>query len=146
MENIKHTICDILIDRVKRNPKANAVGSIENQKINFINFEKYQDTIECLSISLINLGLKQQSKVCILSHTRKEWNFIDMAILCAGAVTIPVYPTYMAEEIEYIVNHCEAEFLIVENYDQLEKFLEIQDKCPNIKKIITKHGQQIFKS
>lgn len=136
MDNLKPTICDILIDRVKKSPKYNSIGSIENNKIRFINFKKYKEEIECFSIALVNLGVKSQSKVCILSHTRKEWHLSDMAILCAGAVTVPVYPTYTSDEVEYIINHCDAEFILIENTDQFEKILEIQDSLKQIKYII----------
>jgi long-chain acyl-CoA synthetase len=137
MSTAKKTICDILIERVKKTPSANAVGSIENNKINFLSFKKYKDNIECISIALVNLGLKTQTKVCILSHTRKEWNFIDLAIMCSGGVTVPVYPSYTPEEVEYIINHSEADFLIVENQDQLDKILEVQDQLKSITKIIS---------
>ncbi len=137
MDNIKRTICDLLVNRVEISGKDNAIGSIENKKINFINFTKYQENIECLSIALINLGLKPKTKVCILSHTRKEWNYLDLAIMCSGGVSVPVYPSYNPDEIEYIINHCEAEILILENQEQFEKILEVQKNLKNIKKIIS---------
>lgn len=134
---MKKTICDIFLERIERSPFANAVGSIENDKINFLTFQKYKDNIECLSLALVNLGLKAQTKACILSHTRKEWNFIDMAIMCSGAVSVPVYPSYTAEEVAYIINHCDAQFLIIENQEQFEKILEIQTELKNITKLIS---------
>lgn len=140
MDNIKKTICDLLIDRHQKTPLNNAIGTIENKKISFINFQQYKETIESISIGLVNLGVRQQSKVCILSHTRKEWHFTDMAIMCSGAITVPIYPSYTAEEAEYIINHSDAEFLIIENLEQFKKFLSIQKKALRIKKVICFEG------
>ena len=72
MENMKRTICDLLLDRVDSSAKNDAIGSIDNSKVSFINFKKYLENIECLSIALVNLGLKPKAKACILSQTRKE--------------------------------------------------------------------------
>ena len=137
MENLKATICDLFIHRANKNPNDNTVGSIERNKINFLSFKAYKETVECYSIALINLGLKPQTKVCILSDTRKEWNFLDLAIMCAGGVTVPIYPSYTAEEVEFIINHSDAEYIVVENLDQFEKILAIKDSIPNIRKIIS---------
>jgi len=137
MNNSDKTICNYLIDRVRKTPSANAIGSISKNKIKFINFKKYGDTIERLSCALINLGVIPQNKVAILSLTRKEWNYIDLAIMSAGAVSVPVYPSYLAGEVEYIINHSEAEFLIIEDQTQFEKILEIQHSLPKLKNIIS---------
>ena len=94
-----------------------AIGFFENQKLNHIKFKKYKEIIEYLSLGLTSLGQEAHSKLCILSSTRKEWHFIDMATLLTNGVSVPIYPSYTAEEVLYILNHCEAKFLIIENHD-----------------------------
>lgn len=137
MENLKQTVCDLFIDRVKKYPNLNSIGSIEKKGINFLNFKSYKEIVECYSVALINLGLKPQHKVCILSQSSKEWHLLDMAILCANAVSVPIYPSYTPSEVLYITEHCDAEFLIVENQEQFEKILTIQDSLKSVKKIIS---------
>ncbi len=137
MNHLKRTICDILLNQVKNSPTNNSIGTIKNNKVSFISFKKYLETIECLTIGLLNLGVKAQSKVCILSLTRKEWNFFDLAIMCSGAISVPIYPSYTADEVEFIVNHSDAEFLIIEDQEQLEKIINIQGKLTQLKKIIS---------
>lgn len=135
MQDIKHTICDILIYQTNRSAKLNSIGDIQNKKVALMSFSQYKNTIEYLSLALSGLGLKSQKKVCILSNTRKEWNFFDLAIMCAGAVSVPIYPSYTEDEVQYIINHSDAEFLIVENELQFKKIIEIQNEI-SIKTII----------
>lgn len=137
MENIKETICDLLLSRAQQFPDLNAIGSIERKKVQFISFKSYKEFIECYSIAFIYLGVKSQTKVSIISSSRKEWNFIDMAIMCSGAVTIPIYPSYTPSEIEFILNHSDSEYLVIEGQEEFDKVLKIQNKIPHIKKIIT---------
>lgn len=133
----KNTICDLFIHRVSQTPNSNAIGNIEKKSINFNSYKSYLDIVEALSISLCHLGVEPLSKVAILSHTRTQWHYFDMAIMSARAVTVPVYPTYTQEEIEYILTHSEAQILIVENSVQLEKIIHELKRFPHIKKIIS---------
>ena len=48
----------------------------------------------------------------------------------------PIYPTYLAHEVEYILNHSEVKFLILENEGQMQKILERQTNLPHLKFII----------
>ena len=80
--------------------------------------------------------MQTQDKVAILGNTSKEWHFFDLATLCARGIVIPVYPTYLAHEVEYILNHSEAKILIIENESQMIKIIETQDKLPLLKYII----------
>lgn len=137
MENTKHTVCDLFIKQVKLNKKNNSIGSIRGNKIHFISFENYLDIVSCYSMALINLGLSTHTKVAILSNTRQEWHFIDLAIMCSAGVTVPIYPSYTANEIKFIIEHSDSEILILENDEQFEKFLHIQEKLLQVKKIIS---------
>ena len=42
-------------------------------------------------------------RVALISKTRYEWTLFDYAIWFAGAVTVPVYETSSAEQIEWIL-------------------------------------------
>ena len=68
MNHLKRTICDILLNQVKNSPTNNSIGTIKNNKVSFISFKKYLETIECLTIGLLNRGVKAQSPrdtVCV---------------------------------------------------------------------------------
>ncbi len=130
------TIAQLLIDRIEKSPRDNSIGYVESNKINFISFLKYKEVIEALSNTLGALGMQKQSKACILSDTRKEWHFFDMAIMCSNYITVPIYPSYTAKEALYILEHSEAELLIVENQKQIEKVIEIQDELKFLRTII----------
>ena len=46
------------------------------------------------SSRLRSLGLRPHDRAVILSENRLEWAIADYAILCAGATTVPIYPTF----------------------------------------------------
>ena len=72
-----------------------------------------------LALGLLALGLRAGEAVAILSQSRAEWVQADFAVFSVGGITVPIYPSYTAEQVAYIVNDSEARLLIVEDRAQL---------------------------
>jgi long-chain acyl-CoA synthetase len=70
---------------------------------------------------LIEGGVEPGDRVALLSATRAEWMEADLAILAAGAVTIPVYPSVLVDECGYILTNAGADRVVVENAKQRAK-------------------------
>src|SRR5260370_1276965 len=67
-----------------------------------------------ISTGLVALGRRRGEAVGILSASRAEWVQADFAIFTARGVTIPIYPTYPPDLIQYIVNDAAVKPVIVE--------------------------------
>jgi long-chain acyl-CoA synthetase len=63
---------------------------------------------------LIATGLRPGDRVALLSKTRYEWSLFDFAIWTAGCVTVPIYETSSADQVEWILKDSEARAVIVE--------------------------------
>ncbi|HVS33871.1 MAG TPA: long-chain fatty acid--CoA ligase [Thermoanaerobaculia bacterium] len=92
--------------------------------------------VRWFSTALHNLGVKPGDRVAILSENRPEWTTADLAILAAGAVSVPVYPTLLGWQIEYILNDSSSVAVIVSNEEQLQKVAEIRKHCPCVSNVI----------
>lgn len=99
-------------------------------------WNQYYDRARAAGLGLWSLGLRKGNAAAILSENRLEWLYTDMGSLGIGACVIPIYPTLHPAEIEYIVNNSETKVIFPENSAQLNKILEIVDKCPSLEKII----------
>jgi long-chain acyl-CoA synthetase len=96
----------------------------------------YGEQVEQVALGLLELGMKKEDTAAILSENCPEWLFCDEGILAAGGVTVGVYATDSASQIEYIANNCGARFFFVEDEEQLDKILEVREKTPAVEKII----------
>jgi long-chain acyl-CoA synthetase len=101
-----------------------------------ITVPEFRDTVRWLSTALHEMGVKAGDRVAILSENRPEWTMSDFAILCASAVSVPVYPTLLGWQIEYILNVASTVTLICSDKEQLEKVLEIRSHVPCLNTII----------
>lgn len=96
----------------------------------------FEKTVRHLSTGLRMLGVKPEDRVAILSENRPEWTISDFAILAAGAVSVPIYPTLLGWQIEYILNDSGSVAVIVSTEEQLLKISDIASHCPSVHNII----------
>jgi long-chain acyl-CoA synthetase len=101
-----------------------------------VSLDEFRDTVRWFSTGLRLLGVKAGDRVGILSENRPEWTIADFGILCAAAVTVPVYPTLLGWQIEYILNDAGCVGVVASNEEQMNKLLEIRSHCPHLNNII----------
>ena len=89
-----------------------------------------------IGMGLLALGLRRGDVCSIVSDNNKEWLFTDMGILCSGGVTSGVYTTDSSKQLEYLITDSKTRFLFVENEEQLDKYLEVRENTPTIKKVV----------
>ncbi|MHB2263861.1 AMP-binding protein [Aliihoeflea sp. PC F10.4] len=89
-----------------------------------------------IGLGLLALGLKRGEAVSILSEDNKEWIYADLAIQSVGGISSGVYTTDSAKQLAYLVNDSDSRFLLVENDEQLDKFLSIRGEMPGLSKVI----------
>ena len=99
-------------------------------------YREFKDETENFAFGLSKLGVKPGDKIAIISENRPEWVYSDMAVLSLGAVDVPLYPSLIAESVEFILNNSESKGIIVSNKFQLNKVIKVKNKCRYLKFII----------
>lgn len=107
----------------------NALNTKYNGKWESLSSQEYVNKSNQLSRGLLQLGIKPNEKIAIISTTnRTEWNICDIGTLQLGAQIVPIYPTISKEDYEYVLNHSEATYCFVSDVSILEKLNQIKDK------------------
>jgi long-chain acyl-CoA synthetase len=86
---------------------------------------------------LLALGLAPGDRVALLSENRLEWIYADLGLLAAGGVTVTIYPSNLPHEVEYIVNHSGARFLVISGPGQFKKLVDRKETMPGLTKVIS---------
>ncbi|MDZ7292895.1 MAG: long-chain fatty acid--CoA ligase [candidate division KSB1 bacterium] len=102
-----------------------------------VTWREQAETCKKISKSLMALGVKKGDRVGILSQTRLEWVQCDFGISNCGGITVGIYPTNLAPDSAYLINHSDAEVIFVENQDQLDKVQQVRKETPKLRIIIT---------
>jgi long-chain acyl-CoA synthetase len=72
-----------------------------------------RDTVASLSAALLDLGIKAGDRVVLVSENRPEWCLADLAIMGAGAITVPAYTTNTPTDHAHILGNSGARAVIV---------------------------------
>jgi len=129
-------------NRVEKSASAPAQQFKDRGAWKTLTWREVGDAVRELATGLIALGRRPGEAVGILSTSRAEWVQADFAIFSAGCITIPVYPTYPPDLIQYIVNDAGVKTLIVEDPTQLAKVLEVDAAMPGLEQIVIMHGYE----
>ncbi len=76
----------------------------------------------------LNAKNLKNKTVALISNTRWEWAAIDIAAICKGALLAPLYANLNDEDVIYILNHSEADILVLETKKHLEQFHRIENQ------------------
>ena len=87
--------------------------------------------------ALLQLGLKREEPIGLISDNRAEWMQADIGIMSIGAIDVPRGCDATPLDLEKILSITECRFVIAENNSQVNKILNLHDKLPGIEKIIT---------
>jgi long-chain acyl-CoA synthetase len=136
MDLSEKTVNDVFRNRVNKYGDRLAIEKKLRGVWESATWNEYYARACATGLGLYALGIRKGQMVSILSENRLEWLYTDMGSLGIGAAVIPVYPTLVSEEIEYIVNNSGSKIIVVENRNQLKKVLEIVNKCPALEKIV----------
>lgn len=101
-----------------------------------ITWSEYLAKVKAIALGLVDLGLERGDKVVLIGDNRPEGLWAEMAALCAGAAAVWVYQDSLIDEVQYIVDHSDAKFIIGEGQEEVDKALALKDKCPKLKRII----------
>ncbi|ONI89141.1 long-chain fatty acid--CoA ligase [Saccharothrix sp. ALI-22-I] len=93
-----------------------------------------------LASGLVHLGVEPGDRVCVLSETRPEWSAVELAVLAAGGIVVPIYPSSAPEECAWIIGDSGAVLLIAETDEQRAKIAEIRDQVPALRDVIVIEG------
>lgn len=102
-----------------------------------LTYAHFYERILMAARGLIKAGVKKGDKIAILSENRAGWVISDLGILCAGGVTVPIYPTNLSDQVAYVLNHAKAKIIFVSTKNQYEKLLEIRDQIPDVEFVVS---------
>ncbi|WP_405837647.1 AMP-dependent synthetase/ligase [Streptomyces platensis] len=128
-----------LTDLIRRNAAQHPDVAVMGRKVNGV----WQDVtaatflaeVRAAAKGLIASGVGPGDRVGLMSRTRYEWTLLDFAIWSAGAITVPVYETSSAEQIQWILGDSGAVACLVESPTHEATVESVRDRLPELENI-----------
>ena len=96
----------------------------------------YGERVTAVARGLHALGVEAGDRVAIHSENRPAWLFTDLAAQALGAISVGIYPTSPAAEVEYLLSHSGAKVLVAEDEEQVDKVLAVRSKLRGLTKVV----------
>jgi long-chain acyl-CoA synthetase len=127
------SLADVVFSRAARQPQAVVMRRRDGDGTwHDVTAAVFRDEVTGLARGLVAAGVEPGDRVGLMSRTRYEWTLIDYAIWAAGAVTVPVYETSSAEQVEWILADSGARFVFAETAAHAGLIGGLRDRLPGL--------------
>jgi long-chain acyl-CoA synthetase len=130
------TLADVVYTRASQEPHAVVIRRrTGGDSWEDVTAAEFCDQVTALAKGLSAAGIAPGDRVALMSRTRYEWTLVDYAIWAAGAVTVPIYDTSSAEQVEWILSDSGARAAFAENPDFAQKIRAAQGSVPDLQQV-----------
>ena len=135
--NEPKTIPDLFFRRTKASGPEEALIFKRDGRWTPLTWREYEQGVREVARGIAD-WVQPKEIVAILSENRPEWCYADLATLCLGGASAPIYPTNPPKDIAYILNDCSARLLFVSTADQLAKVRQLkkENKVPKLERVV----------
>lgn len=131
------TVSQLVLNTIKSYLKEDLILYKKEGEYVPVSTEEFGNQVKYFCLGLRDLGFEAGDKLVILSETRPEWVISDLASLCSGGITVPIYPSLVPDQIKYIIHDSDAVIVIYSTKEQWQKIDSIRDELAKVKHYIT---------
>jgi long-chain acyl-CoA synthetase len=95
-----------------------------------------KDEIAALTGGLAAMGFGKGDRLAIIGDNRPRLYWAMVATQALGGIPVPMYQDSVAKEMQYVLEHAEVRFAIVEDQEQVDKLLEVKEQCPKLETVV----------
>lgn len=130
-------ITDLLVDRAIKTPNLPLFALANDKGFTNVSASEFLSEVRALAKGLIASGIQPSQAVAIMSRTRYEWTLMDFAIWFAGGITVPIYETSSASQMEWILSDSDTVALFTETDEHVKRFEQIKASVPLVRTVMT---------
>ncbi len=129
-------LADVVFTRAAQDPHAVIMRKLGDAgQWDDVTAGQFRDEVTRLAKGLVAAGIEPGDRVALMSRTRYEWTLIDYAIWAAGGVTVPVYETSSAYEVEWILSDSGARAVFAETDKHCATIGEVRGNAPALEQV-----------
>ena len=99
-------------------------------------WQGYFEQVRDFALGLHKLGFKRGDNIAYAGDNRPQGLYAELAAQAIGGAIVGIYPDSHLDQVEYIINHSDAIYVVAGDQEQADKMLELKSTCPKVKKVI----------
>ncbi len=129
------TFPQLLLSHAAKRPQDAAVREKEFGIWQALSWADLSSMVELLASGLHQAGLRRGEHMVVIGANRTRLYATMLAVQSLGAVPIPLYQDAAALECIFPINNADVRFAFAEDQEQVDKLLEVRDRCPQLSNI-----------
>lgn len=130
------TLPDVLYEACAQYTNPTALNQPKGDIWEPLSLKAFRNRSEELALGLLKLGLQRGEKVALFMESDVPFCIADMGCLIAGLVDVPIYLSHNAESIAYVLNHAEAQAVIVSDHTHLATIAALLPQVPAVEHVL----------
>jgi long-chain acyl-CoA synthetase len=131
----ERTLVKLLVAAARAHPRRPAMREREKGIWREYTRAAVMEHVRRLTLGLHALGLGPDDKLAIISTNRPEAFWTIYAAQALRAVPVPIYQDAIAKEVQYVVDHSDARFVLAEDQEQVDKLVEVRPGLPHVERV-----------
>lgn len=107
------TLPGFCLEAIVRHNKPDTVSEKRGGEWAHVSSDEFARRVRQIALGLAEVGIQPGDRVGLISENRPEWSVVDLAILSAGAVVVPLYTTQAPDQIRFILEDSGARALMI---------------------------------
>jgi long-chain acyl-CoA synthetase len=132
---LQTTFPRLMLEHAKARPQAPALREKEYGIWQTTTWRELADEVAALACGMAEAGLSRGQHIVIVGDNRPRLYACMLAAQSLGAIPVPLYQDAVAAEMVFPINNAEVAFAVVEDQEQVDKLIEVREKCPQLARI-----------
>ena len=129
---MQSTFPTLMFEHAAKRPQAPALREKEYGIWQTTTWAQLAQLVEQMACGLHQAGLQRGDHMVVVGANRPRLYATMLAAQSLGAVPVPLYQDAVAAECVFPINNADVRFAVVEDQEQVDKMLEIREKCPQL--------------
>lgn len=129
------SLVDHIIENAAKNPAHVALSVPRGSAWVDVTAQQFLDEVKAVAKGIVANAVEPGERIGVMSRTRYEWTLVDYAIWYAGAVSVPVYETSSAEQIQWMLSDSGSVAVFLESEKNKKTFDEVSVEIPTVTRV-----------
>ena len=129
------SLVDHIIENAAKNPAHVALSVPRGSAWVDVTAQQFLDEVKAVAKGIVANAVEPGERIGVMSRTRYEWTLVDYAIWYAGAVSVPVYETSSAEQIQWMLSDSGSVAVFLESEKNKATFDEVSVDVPSVTRV-----------
>ncbi|MFM7705918.1 MAG: AMP-dependent synthetase/ligase, partial [Rubrivivax sp.] len=125
----------LMLEHAKARPEAPALREKAYGIWQTTCWKALANEVRTLAFGLAEAGFTRGQHIVIVGDNRPRLYACMLAAQSLGGIPVPLYQDAVGAEMVFPINNAEVAFAVAEDQEQVDKLIEIREKCPQLTRI-----------